>query len=73
MKETRKRSILKSITWRFICIVVSILTSFVLTGKWDLAVAIGTVYNLITMILYYFHERIWNRVNWGCEKLARKE
>jgi uncharacterized membrane protein len=73
MKETRKRSILKSITWRIICIIVSILTSFVLTGKWDLAVAIGTVYNLITMILYYFHERIWNRINWGCEKLVRKE
>ena len=68
MKETRKRSLLKSISWRLICIVVSILTSFFLTGKWDIAVAIGTAYNLITMILYYFHERIWNRVKWGCEK-----
>ena len=68
MNETRKRSIVKSITWRLICIVVSILTSFVWTGKWDIAVAIGTIYNAITMILYYFHERSWNRVNWGCER-----
>lgn len=67
MNETRKRSILKSITWRLICILVSILTSFLLTGKWDIAVAIGTIYNVITMILYYFHERIWNRVKWGCK------
>ncbi len=65
MRETRKRSVVKSISWRIICIVVSILTSFVLTGKWDLAVAIGTVYNAITMILYYFHERTWNRIKWG--------
>ena len=65
MNEARKRSILKSITWRLICIIVSILTSFALTGKWDIAVAIGTVYNVITMILYYFHERIWNIVGWG--------
>lgn len=73
MNETRKRSMLKSITWRIICIVVSILTSFVLTGKWDIAVAIGTVYNAVTMILYYFHERLWNKVDWGCEKLLSAE
>jgi uncharacterized membrane protein len=68
MRETRKRSVVKSISWRIICIVVSILTSFVLTGKWDIAVAIGTVYNAITMILYYFHERTWNRIKWGREE-----
>jgi uncharacterized membrane protein len=65
MKETRKRSIAKSILWRIICIIVSVFVSFILTARWDLAVAIGTSYNIITMFLYYFHERIWNRVNWG--------
>jgi uncharacterized membrane protein len=64
MKETRKRSIAKSVTWRIICIIVSILTALLLTGKWDVSVAIGTVYNIITMILYYFHEREWNRIKW---------
>ena len=65
MKETRKRSIAKSILWRIICIIVSVFVSFILTARWDVAVAIGTLYNIITMFLYYFHERIWNRVNWG--------
>lgn len=65
MKETRKRSVAKSIMWRFICIVVSIATSFLLTAIWDVAVAIGSIYNAVTMILYYFHERIWNLVKWG--------
>jgi uncharacterized membrane protein len=65
MKETRKRSIVKSIVWRFICVVVSIVISFFLTAKWDIAVAIGSSYNIITMLLYYFHERMWNRVKWG--------
>jgi uncharacterized membrane protein len=65
MKETRKRSIVKSIVWRFICVVVSIVISFFLTAKWDIAVAIGSSYNIITMVLYYFHERMWNRVKWG--------
>ena len=65
MDESRKRSIVKSIVWRVICIVVSVLTVFFLSGKWDIAVAVGTIYNVITMILYYFHERIWNRIKWG--------
>ena len=65
MKETRKRSMVKSVIWRLICIIVSIITSFLLTAKWDVAIAIGSVYNIITMILYYFHERTWNRIKWG--------
>jgi len=65
MGESRKRSIAKSIVWRIICIVVSILTSYVLTARWDIAVAIGSIYNVITMILYYFHERLWNSIKWG--------
>jgi len=65
MGESRKRSIVKSIVWRIICIVVSILTSYVLTARWDIAVAIGSIYNIITMILYYFHERLWNSIKWG--------
>jgi uncharacterized membrane protein len=65
MRETRKRSLVKSIIWRVICIVVSIFTSFFLTGRWDIAVAIGSIYNVITMILYYFHERLWNLIKWG--------
>ena len=69
MKETRKRSLVKSISWRVICIVASIFISLLLTGKWDIAVLIGTVYNVVTMVLYYFHERLWNRVKWGLIKI----
>jgi len=66
MNETRKRSVVKSLIWRIICIAASIFTSYFLIGRWDLAIAIGSVYNFITMILYYFHERLWNKTKWGC-------
>jgi uncharacterized membrane protein len=65
MEGTRKRSVVKSIVWRIICIIVSVVVTFLLSGEWDIAVAVGTLYNVITMILYYFHERIWNRIKWG--------
>jgi len=66
VEDSRKRSVVKSIVWRIICIVVSVLTTFFLTGEWDIAVAVGTVYNAITMVLYYFHERFWSKIKWGC-------
>jgi uncharacterized membrane protein len=65
MKEARRRSLAKSITWRIICIVVSVVTAFILTSRLDVAAAIGTVYNAITMFLYYFHERAWNKITWA--------
>jgi|WetSurMetagenome_2_1015567.scaffolds.fasta_scaffold1104554_1 uncharacterized membrane protein len=68
MNESRKRSIAKSILWRVICIIVSVVTSFLLTGNLDVALAIGTVYNAVTMVLYYFHERMWDRIGWGTKK-----
>ena len=67
MEGTRKRSLAKTVLWRVICIVVSIVTTFAFTGKWDLAITVGTVYNAITMVLYYSHERLWNRIKWGCK------
>lgn len=69
MIETKKRSLVKSITWRIICIVVSIITAYFLTGKIDVSVAIGTIYNGITMMLYYLHERFWNRLEWGKQRI----
>lgn len=67
MKESRKRSVVKAIVWRIICIIVSVLTTYFLTGSWGVAIAIGSVYNIVTMFLYYFHERLWNRTKWGCK------
>ncbi len=51
---------------------VSISTAYLLTGKIDVSIAIGTIYNAITMILYYFHERFWNKLEWGKQKLVTK-
>lgn len=69
MIETKKRSLVKSITWRIICIVVSIITAYFLTGKIDVSVAIGTIYNGITMMLYYLHERFWNKLEWEKQRI----
>ena len=59
------RSIIKSISWRLLGTADTIIISYVLTGKLDVAFSIGTVELFTKMILYYFHERAWTNVRWG--------
>ena len=63
--ERPKRSIAKSISWRIIGTLDTILISWVVTGALTVAFSIGIVELFTKMALYFFHERIWNRINWG--------
>ena len=63
--EKPKRSIVKSISWRIVGTIDTILISWLVTGTLTVAFSIGTVELFTKMILYFFHERIWNTINWG--------
>lgn len=65
MKEKSFRSILKSVSWRTIGTIDTFLISFFVTGKLDFALTIGGIEVFTKMTLYYFHERTWNRINFG--------
>ena len=60
-----KRSLLKTISWRIIGTLDTILISWAITGALTLAFSIGFVELVTKMVLYYFHERAWNKINWG--------
>lgn len=63
--ETKRRSIVKAITWRTLGTIDTILIAYFLTGEVKTAVSIGGIEVFTKMILYFFHERIWNLINWG--------
>ncbi|MEE9363004.1 MAG: DUF2061 domain-containing protein [Cellulophaga sp.] len=63
--EDSKRSIAKSISWRIIGTLDTIIISWVVTGALTVAMSIGVVELFTKMILYFFHERIWNTIKWG--------
>ena len=65
VKEKPFRSVVKSISWRIIGTLDTILISWVITGKLDLAFSIGSVELVTKMVLYFFHERVWNSIKWG--------
>ena len=56
---SRKRHILKTISWRIIGTLDTIILSWFITGNWKWGIAIGGVELITKMVLYYFHERAW--------------
>ncbi len=73
MKERRYRTLLKTISWRATGTLDTFLISYLITGKVGLAASISGVEVFTKMFLYYFHERIWNRVKYGKEKPKQPE
>ena len=63
--EKPLRSITKALSWRLIGTLDTLVVSYVLTGEIGLATSIASVDFLTKLILYFFHERIWNKINWG--------
>jgi uncharacterized membrane protein len=63
--ETPIRSIAKSISWRIVGTIDTVVISWFITNKLTLALTIGSIELVTKMILYFFHERVWNIINWG--------
>lgn len=66
-KESEKplRSIAKAISWRVIGTLDTLVISYLLTGEVAIAASIASVDFITKMFLYFFHERLWNQINWG--------
>ena len=63
--ETRKRSLLKAITWRFIAAIITTAVVFLFTKHAALSISIGTLDTVIKLFSYYLHERIWAKIDFG--------
>lgn len=64
-QEHFSRSLLKSVSWRIIGTIDTIIISYLITGKLAFALSIGGIELVTKMILYVVHERVWNKIKWG--------
>ena len=58
-----KRHVAKTISWRIIGTLDTIILSGIITGSWEIGLAIGGVEVIIKMVLYYLHERAWYKLS----------
>jgi uncharacterized membrane protein len=57
------KSLMKSISWRIVGTIDTMIISYMITGKITVALSIGSVEVLSKTILYYFHERLWAHIH----------
>lgn len=67
--ETKKRSVLKAISWRTWATITTAILVFIFTGEFALAVTIGFLEVFAKMGLYFFHERLWQKISFGKKEI----
>lgn len=63
--ETNSRSMVKALSWRIVGTLDTILISWIISGNVQIAFSIGSVELITKTFIYYFHERLWNKIKWG--------
>lgn len=70
--NSRTRHLIKTITWRMIGTLDTILLSWLISGNAVTGLTIGAFEVITKMVLYYLHERVWYRINYGLEQRTIK-
>jgi uncharacterized membrane protein len=65
MQDKAYRSVIKTVSWRAVGTLDTVVISYLVTGSLTMAASIGSIELFTKMLLYYFHERAWNRVDLG--------
>lgn len=69
-QDTHTRTLIKTISWRFFATLITIIVVLSFTGKIKLAFTVGGVGIVAKLVLYFFHERLWDRINLGRKKIT---
>mgnify|MGYP006277241453 CR=1 FL=1 len=69
MKDLHRRSLLKALTWRLTGSGSTFLISWLITGDLVVAGSILGIHFLTNTALYVVHERVWNNIQWGKERI----
>ena len=67
MWVSHARSLAKAISWRFFGNLISFIIIYGLTHNGKLALAASAIELVVKIVLYYYHERVWNKIKWGRE------
>ena len=65
MSDTTSRSLVKTLSWRLTGTGATFLISYAIADNFSIAGTIAVVQLVVNTVLYFVHERVWNRVPWG--------
>ena len=69
ISDLRRRSLVKTITWRiWSLLVIYLISVYILKASMAEGLLYTVVSNSLFCLIHYLHERAWNMVNWGKKK-----
>ena len=69
-KESHLRSVIKAFSWRFWATVTTMFLVYVFTGTIKIALTIGGLEVLLKMLIYFLHERAWDKIRFGKKEIT---
>jgi uncharacterized membrane protein len=70
-KVSYKRHLAKTITWRLIGTLDTIVISWIISGDPMIGLKVGFVEVFTKMVLYFLHERMWYKTKFGIKKVKQ--
>lgn len=68
---TPLRSFAKTVTWRVLGSLDTLMLGYIFTGNFAIAGSIASTEVITKVVLYYLHERGWAHVKWGVRGESR--
>ena len=65
--ERAMRSLGKVVTWRILVTITNTIGGYLASGSWTVGLGVAGFALVVNSILYFFHERAWNRIDAGKE------
>ena len=65
MNDKTSRSVWKTVSWRIIATLDTVIIAYLITGSLKMAASIGSIEVVTKIFLYYYHERTWNKISFG--------
>jgi uncharacterized membrane protein len=64
-----RRSLVKAVTFRTLILCSDAVVIFLITHRVDMTIGLTVATNIASTILYFLHERVWNKIDWGRQNL----
>jgi uncharacterized membrane protein len=70
--ERAMRSLGKVVTWRVLVTLTNFVGGWIASGSWQVGLGVVSFALVVNSVLYYFHERAWNRIDAGKEVMEKE-
>lgn len=71
-KVSFKRHIAKTLTWRVVGTIDTMLLGWLVSGDPMIGITIGSFEVVTKMVLYFIHERVWYKIGFGVKRDTEK-